>query len=172
MSWKTTITTMIRHLANDVGSTETFTDERILTCAVVAGLIVSQEYDLSQDYSFNIDGQDITPDPVSSSDNMAVALIALKAACILDLNRYQGAVSTGIRVRDGDSEVDTTSGFKGYADIIKEGPCGAYKKLLSDASFSASMGRGKAVMTPMSHADFSLSSNFDVPRFFNSLIYR
>jgi hypothetical protein len=73
---------------------------------------------------------------------------------MLNLNSYQNAVGTGIRVRDGDSEVDTTSGFKGYKDILDNGPCAAYKKLLEKLRFEKSMNLGRAVTSPAS-TDFS-----------------
>jgi hypothetical protein len=149
-TWQNVMTTMVRHLINDLGATEVFEDSRIQQAIILAGIMASQEYDFSEDYSFDFEGLDITPDPVAEEDNAAIALITLKTACIMNLNQFQSAVKTGIKVRDGDSQVDTTGSFGGYSDILKYGPCTAYKNLLDQTSISLSMGRGKAVFSPYS----------------------
>lgn len=168
-TWDTTIPIMVRHLINDVSTTPKYSDERIKEAVVVAGLIASQEYKFSTNYTFDLDGSTISPDPASdaSYDAIAIALFGLKAACILSMNSYQNAVSTGIRVRDGDSEVDTTSGFKGYSDILKNGPCAAYEKLLRHRTFLASMNRGKAVLSPLTHSSFLLRGSAALINFFD-----
>lgn len=171
MAWENTLTTMVRHLIGDLSTTPTYDDPRIQQGIVVAGLIVAQEYSFATDYTFDIDAPEISPDPTLTAylDKEAMALFTLKTACILNLNSYQGAVGNGIKVRDGDSEVDTTGSFKGWKDIIDLGPCGAYKKLLDTLSQNKSMNVGKAVSTPAS-TDFTGFWGADsVWTFFNSL---
>lgn len=177
-TWQNVMTLMTRHLINDLGGTEVYEDNRIQQAIILAGIIVSQEYDFSEDYIFDFEGLDITPDPVSESDNAAIALITLKTACIMNINQIQSSVKTGIRIKDGDSSVDTTAGFGGYSDILKNGPCATYKSLIEKTNISASMGRGKAVFSPYSN-DAGQSSwgnrwalgNWSNESFFNSFCY-
>lgn len=168
MAWQTDLTIIVRNLIGDLGVTQAYDDSRIEQCLAVAGLITSQEFEFDTDYTFDLSAPDITPDPTLSStyDRSAMALFTLKAACMLNLNSYQGAVSTGIKVRDGDSEVDTTSGFKGYKDILDYGPCGAYQKLLNKLRFDNSMNLGRAVTSPAS-TDFSGFYGRGVQQFFD-----
>ena len=148
MAWQDVLTPMVRVLIGDDTDTQRFDNARIEQAILVAGLLVTKDYKLSHDYTFDFSAVDISPDPTVVNDTEAIALFGLKAACMLNLNAYQAAVSTGIRVRDGDSEVDTTGGFKGYSDIIALGPCGAYSKLLASLNNSRAMNVGRAVMSP------------------------
>lgn len=152
MSWQTTLTTMVRHIIGDMGSAPTYDDTRIQQGIVVSALIVSQDLPLIQTYTFDIDNPSISPDPTLTAtlDKEAMALFTLKTACMLNFSSYQAAVGTGIKVRDGDSEVDTTGSFKGYADIVNLGPCLAYNKLMLKISQDRSMLTGKAVTSPAS----------------------
>jgi hypothetical protein len=96
---------------------------------VAAGIIVNSEIDLVNDYIFDISDVTITPDPVDIGDITVQALLPLKAACILNQSQFQTALTQGIRVRDGDSAIDTSVGFGGYKDIIMLGPCKSYDQL-------------------------------------------
>jgi hypothetical protein len=155
MAWQDILIPMVRNLIGDLSDTPTYEDERIEQAIVTAGLIVSQEYPFQTTYTFDFSTPDLIPDPTETDtlDNAAVALFSLKAACILSMNSYQLAVGRGIRVRDGDSEVDTTGSFKGYADIIANGPCASYTKLLLSLSTKRGMNLGKAVVSPSSSGD-------------------
>jgi hypothetical protein len=170
MAWETTLTLIVRHLINDI-SASAYTDSRIQQAISVAGLIVAQEFDFNTEYTFDISTPDISPDPTETStlDTVAMALFSLKAACMLTVNSYQNAIGTGIKVRDGDSEVDTTGSFKGYKDILEIGPCSSYQKLLKERTFRASMNRGKAIMSPFTHEDFMLTGHSSVSRLFDNL---
>src|SRR5690606_34824529 len=66
---------------------------------------------------------------VSSGDMVFQALVPLKAACILMQGQYVNAVGRAIKVRDGDSQIDTSVGFRGFRDILELGPCHTYEKL-------------------------------------------
>ncbi|MFA5759936.1 MAG: hypothetical protein WC942_11350 [Clostridia bacterium] len=123
--------------------------------------MVAQEHTFAIDYTFDLESYDITPDPVAYSYNDAIALFTLKTACMLNQNQYITATGTGIKVKDGDSSVDTTAGFGGYKDILTLGPCAAYQKLLKSMALTRSMNAGGAVMSPFSHEN----SNLTMPTF-------
>lgn len=145
-----TLISIVRTLIGDFSSTEIFDDERIQIALAVAGIIVSRETSLGRDYEFDTVFGDITPDPVDEGDYDAVALFALKAACILNQNQYMSGVRAGIRVRDGSSEVDTTGSFGGYKDILNMGPCASYMALLKKITINSSGAGGRAVLSPYS----------------------
>lgn len=44
--------------------------------------------------------------------------LVMQAECFAVKRGYSEAVSKGIRIRSGEDEVDTTSGFRGYANIV------------------------------------------------------
>lgn len=173
MAWNDVLIPMVRNLSADVSDTPTYEDERIEQAIITAGLIVTREFEFKTNYVFDFSTPDIIPDPTepTSLDNGFIALVALKAACILSMNAYQHAVGRGIRVRDDDSEIDTTSGFRGYQDIIKLGPCASYNKLLDTLSRRQGMNNGKAVLGPYSISGPNYTTHFGNLRivdFYNS----
>src|SRR5688572_18930057 len=152
MAWQDTLVTMVRYLINDTTDPFKFEDSKIQDAILVSALLVRNEYPFKTSYTLDLTSQEILPDPTEpeSYDPDAMALWTLKAACMLYTNLYQSAISTGIKVRDGDSEVDTTGGLKGYADILKNGPCSAYKELLKTMLTTRGMNQGKAILSPYS----------------------
>jgi len=94
----------------------------------------------------------VSPDPVTNADNIFMALVPLKAACILTQGEFKQALGQGIKVRDGDSAIDTSVSFRGYRDILEMGPCAAYEKLkwslLASGAAEGGAGVGKAVLGP------------------------
>ena len=169
MAWDTTLVTMVRHLVNDLGGNNEFDDDRLKNSIVVSGLLVSQEFKFSQSYTFDLDTPDISPDPTKTNtyDGEAIALLTLRSACMLDVGRYQNAVANGVRIRDGDSEVETTGAFRGYNDILNKGPCASYQNMVKRIQHDNSMKVGKAVMTPFTHEDRHDTIVSSVEEFFN-----
>lgn len=155
-TWEVSMVTMVRAMINDLDEA-TFTDEKIKTSIVTSGIVVGTEYDYSNDYIFDIEQLTITPDPVAVGDNDAVALMSLRSACLLDLNKYQTGIGQGIRVKDGSSEVDTTAGFGGFKDIIIYGSCKSYEKLIKQLRQQRSMmSVGRAVFIPENYVDINV----------------
>ncbi len=145
---------MTRVLINDLDAVD-FTDVRLSQTIGVAALQVAQEIDLAHDYTISVSPSGlISPDPVvtNTRDDKAVVLFTLKGACIIDQNRLQGATKNAIRIRDGDSEIDLSVGFRGFSDILKFGPCKAYELLKNDIETGSAF-VGEAVLTPFSHED-------------------
>ena len=56
--------------------------------------------------------------------------IVLQAECLLTKRIRSTAVGKGIKVRDGDSEIDTTAGFDGYRDQVED-ICGELEQLIN-----------------------------------------
>lgn len=144
--WDVDLVTMLRVLIGDLLSPQKNTDAYLKKILITAGILVSNEIDLSNDYVFDITGVTIVPDPITLSDIQAQALLPLKSACLLNQSNFQLALGQGIRVRDGDSQIDTSVSFGGYSDILKLGPCKSYELLVNKLNASASSLVGGAVL--------------------------
>ncbi len=156
--WQDVLVTAVRALSNDTGSPPNFSDDRIIESLLISALVVSAEYSSAITYTVDLNGKDITPDPIDQNDVPFTTLIILKAACILTINAYTGAAGNGISIRDGDSQIDLSKAFKGYADIILLGPCKSYQNLLKHLQQQKAMSGGKAIASPgLSHPSFSWS---------------
>jgi len=112
---------------------------------------VDAEIPFAYTYTYDISALTISPDPVSgSSDPIFQALVPLKAACILTQGDFRAALGQGIKVRDGDSAIDTSVSFRGYRDILELGPCKTYEllkwRLLATGAVDG--GVGSAVLGP------------------------
>ena len=132
MTWDVNLVLMLRVLINDFNAPQTNTDTYLQRVLVAAGIFVNSQIELPEDYIYDISAVTITPDPLVSEDAISEALIPLKAACIINQGDFQKAIGQGIKVRDGDTAIDTSVGFRGYKDILELGPCAAYDKLLWD----------------------------------------
>ena len=142
MSWDTDLVLMTRVLINDLNAPQKFTDDYLKRVLVCAGVLVNQDIELSTEYSFDITNLTITPDPVAAGDATLQALLPLKSACITNQGQYIGAIGQAIKVRDGDSAIDTSVGFKGFQDILKLGACASYDKLKWQIQASAGSAGG------------------------------
>lgn len=148
MAWDTDLVLMVRVLVSDISTPQTYADEYIERVLVTAGIIVDTEVPFDYDYTYSVSALTISPDPVENEDSTFMALVPLKAACILTQGEFKQALGQGIKVRDGDSAIDTSVSFRGYRDILELGPCAAYEKLKWTllASGGTSGGVGKAVL--------------------------
>jgi len=152
MAWDTDLVLMVRVLMSDIATPQTYTDGYLERVLITAGIMVDAEFPFSYDYTYDISALMISPDPVISEDNIFMALVPLKAACILTQGEFKQALGQGIKVRDGDSAIDTSVSFRGYRDILEIGPCAAYEKLkwslLASGAASGGGRIGKAVLGP------------------------
>ncbi len=171
MAWDDVLIPMVRNLINDTSDAPTYDDDRIEQAIMTAGMIVTNDFEFDVFYTFSFTTPDIDPDPTlpDTLDNEFIALVALKAACILSTNAYQLAVNNAISVRDGSSSVSTGVGLGGYADLLKNGPCGAYASLLEKLSVRAGMNNGGAVLGPHSCGDYGpyYGSYYDTRSFYD-----
>lgn len=149
MIWNIDLVLMTRVLVGDINSPQTYTDEYIRRVLITAGIIVDSEITLGLDYVYDMSALTIIPDPVANNDSIFMALVPLKSACILTQGEFKQALGQGIKVRDGDSAIDTSVSFRGYRDILELGTCAAYEKLKWSLIASGGAGIvGKAVLGP------------------------
>ena len=100
MAWTIEIPLITRVWINDLDANPTYSDARIKQIVVVAALNVNREVSFTEDYDVDVVNETISPDPCldASLDNDFTALVALKAACILDQSTYRTkAVNEGVK---------------------------------------------------------------------------
>jgi len=150
------ITNMIRFIRMDIGddgSTQTYSDTQLVTTISKATLRV--DYDLGVGLSQATSGgylqfiQSLSGSSTSiflpsgvfaipsgvvvgTIPNQLFNLVLLKSECILAKRSHFDAAGKAIRIRDGDSEVDTSVGFGGLKDLTegRGGPCAEYERAL------------------------------------------
>lgn len=147
-TWETNLVLTLRILIGDFLSPNKNSDLYLRSVLIAAGIIINSEIDLVNDYVFDIANITIVPDPIDLNDIVAQALLPLKAACLLTQNQFQIALGQGIKVRDGDSFVDTSASFAGYKDILQLGACKSYEQLKWQIQSSNIGNIGGAVLSP------------------------
>ena len=126
MAWTIEIPLITRVWINDLDANPTYSDARIKQIVVVAALNVNREVSFTEDYDVDVVNETISPDPCldASLDNDFTALVALKAACILDQSTYRTkAVNEGVKAGLASATLSTKGNLKGYLDLLNVGPC-------------------------------------------------
>lgn len=174
MAWKEVMPIMVKTIIGDLNQDCDCDDSRILDSILTAGIITSSLFEFDRDYDFNLVKKTITPDFTTEEyyDKNAISLITLRASCMLNIADYQNAAKDGIKVKDGDSSVDTTGSFSGYKDILELGACAAFNKLLRQLSITSGGGAkyGKIILGPYSHIDYgnNLGDYYNIQTIFDS----
>ena len=86
MSWQNEMALIVRHLVNDLDSSDyTFTNDRLEEAILVSAQLASLEIDFENTYTIEVDGSSLSPDPTSSSNKDAsfINIVSLKTACLL-----------------------------------------------------------------------------------------
>lgn len=162
MAWETDLVLMTRALINDLNSPQKYTDSYLQRVIIAAAILVRNDIELPYSYSLDIANLTIAPDPVSNQDTISQALFPLKAACIINQGDFQKALGQGIKVRDGDSSIDTSVSFRGYRDILQFGPCAAYENLRwKIQASSSSVNSGGAVIGPFRSSSNSVGNTVE-----------
>jgi hypothetical protein len=132
MSWKIEVPIIVRTLVNDMSSTPTYSDERLLQIIAVAAKYVQFDVVLDNAYTINVVNPEITPDPTANDDSIFISLVSLKSACIVDQSVLRTkAAMEGIRAALGPAQLSVGGSLAGLKMIIEEGPCAAYDELTS-----------------------------------------
>lgn len=136
MPWQVEIPLITRVWINDLDETSpTYSEDRILQVVAVAAQNVIREVSLSTTYAVDVVNLRIQPDPTSTElkDNDFVALVALKAACILDQSTFRTkAINEGIRTGLGSAYLDIRGNLGGYQTLLQVGPCAMYSQLRTE----------------------------------------
>jgi hypothetical protein len=149
MAWESEIPLMIRHLIDDLGTTPTYTDDRLEELTILAAQLINSEVDLYITYTTDIDNLTLSPDPtVSPRDDAFISLVALKAACIVDQSEARKAAGQGIAIQDGRSSIDLRSRSASRLTLLKEGWCKEYSRAKLEYQVTQGAMAGHAVLSP------------------------
>lgn len=132
MSWQIELPIIVRTLINDLEPSPTYTDDRLQQTLAVAAQYVSREMNFDHQYSVDLNGLNISPDPTTMSvrDEEFIGFLCLRAACFLDQSTFRTkAASEGIRTSLGPASIAVGGNLKGYQTILEFGPCAMYDKL-------------------------------------------
>jgi len=126
MSWQNEMVIIVRHLVNDLNSSDyTFTDDRLEESVLVAAQLASLEIDFENTYSIDVDSVTLTPDPTASGnkDDSFINLVCLKTARLLIGSEIKTHSLNAISLRDGPSSLDLRGIVAGlnilFQDIAK-----------------------------------------------------
>ena len=107
-AWKTPVRLMVRVLINDLEASPTYSDARIDQVAVVAAQFVNKDITLGNEYTIDVVGETISPDPsvTSTKDELFINSIVLKASCIIDQSTFRTkAALEGLRAQMGPASI-------------------------------------------------------------------
>jgi hypothetical protein len=168
MSWQGEITTIVRHLVNDVDpDSYTYSDRRLETAILVSAQIVLSEIDFENTYTVDVEQCVLTPDPTDPATGLATAnkddgfinLISLKTACLILGSEYKTQSLNAVRITDGPSSMD----FSGVAANLKnmyDSACKAYEQYKFNLKVGSSS-VGKAILSPYSPGADAVYREFD-----------
>lgn len=149
MSWQGQMTTIVRHLISDVEATD-FTDLRLETTILVAAQLTVIEVDFTNTYTINVEGCTLSPDPTDedTQDDPFVALVCLRAACIIVGSEIRKESGNAISIKDGPSAIDLRGVTATLSDLMKS-LCARYDQTLLQHKAGSSVA-GHAILTPYS----------------------
>jgi len=147
MAWQQTMVTLLRSLIFDLDTPYTYTDERLEEIIVSAALHVIMEVDFANTYTVNLAQYNITPDPVTGTEEIAFqVLVARKASYIILFGEAKSAAAKSISIKDGPSSIDTRDEATKKKQLADDA-----KKAYDDVRTSYLVGdgmRGKGIVSP------------------------
>ena len=156
MSWSESMIVITRQLVNDAGATSTYSDDRLEELLATAAILVMMEVDFATTYTITLSSPYVTPDP--NTDMNFIALVSLKAACLILMGEWNTAAGKAMSVRDGPSAIDST-GIAKNKQVVSQTVCKQY----TDAVFSYAYGDGsvgQAIVGPYASGSASVPESF------------
>tara|TARA_B100001564_G_scaffold85183_2_gene68936 strand:- start:9599 stop:10114 length:516 start_codon:yes stop_codon:yes gene_type:complete len=160
MSWQGQISTMVRHMINDVDSaTYKYADKRLETAILVSAQLVTLDIDLNNNYDINVEQCHLSPDPTDTEtkDNAFINLVAVKTSCIIIGSEVRSEASNAISIKDGPSAIDLR-GVAGTLSVLYSSLCDKYEKLVMDYAAGVA---GHAILGPYSPGSDFIQRNYN-----------
>jgi hypothetical protein len=161
MSWQGQISTMVRHLINDLDSSDyKYSNKRIETSILVSSFLVLNDADFSNAYNINVEQCQLSPDPTDAAtkDDAFVALVALRTSCIILGSEVRSEAGNAISIKDGPSAIDlrgvSSTLLTLYKDLSEK-----YESMITDYTAGSSIG-GQAILGPYSPASDFVTRNY------------
>lgn len=161
MSWQGQMSTVVRHLINDVdASSYTFTPQRIETTLLVAAQLMTMNVDFANSYEINVEASTLSPDPTDTGtkDNPFIALTCLRAACIIIGSEIRKESGNAISIKDGPSAIDLR-GVTQTLTVLYKDLCEKYDNSLLE--YRAGNGVvGQSILGPYSPGSEGIARNY------------
>ena len=160
MAWQEQMSTIVRHIINDVDSTNySFSDSRIETSILVSAQLVDNEVVFSNTYSIDIDARELSPDPTDSStkDNSFINIVSLRAGCLILASELKTQGFSAVRVSDGPSSIDMSKTMEGIK-ILYDDVCAKYEEAKMQHKLDGSV--GEAILSPYSPGANVVNGNY------------
>lgn len=148
MSWQTELPIIVRTLINDLNDPPVYSDDRLLQVISVAAKYVQFDVTLEHSYDVNVANSSISPDPIDDRDEIFIALVCLKASCIIDQSTFRTkSAMEGIRAALGPASLSVNGGATAWRTMLELGPCAAYDELTSHWDVAQAT-NAKAILSP------------------------
>jgi len=141
MAWENEMTIIVRHIIDDLDSTNyQFSNDRIEEAITVAAQLIHNEMEFSIDYNIEVDNRTITPDPTTTpvgsnpKDDDFIALCCLRTAILFTSSQLKTYSLKAIAIRDGASSLDMRGVIVGLKVMYKTGKYGFGKSILGPYS--------------------------------------
>ena len=162
MSWQGQATTIIRHLLSDLDtSSQDYTDHRLEQAFLVNGILEQITTDFINDYTINVETCYLSPDPTDTDtkDTPFVALICLRAACMIVGSEIRKESGNAISIKDGPSAINLQGVTTTLTTLWKD-LCEQYEQTLMEYRAGNSVA-GAAILTPYSPGSDNFSNRGD-----------
>lgn len=162
MSWQGQMSTIVRHLVNDVDANKySFSEQRIETTILVAAQLMLMSVDFNNTYTINVESCSLSPDPTDTEtkDDAFITLSCLRAACIIIGSEIRSGSGNAIAIKDGPSSIDLR-GVSQTLIILYKDLCDKYEQLLLNYRAGSSIA-GQAILGPYSPGGHMISSRSD-----------
>lgn len=152
MAWQAETIEILRALIDDMDDENpTYTDEKLERVLLVAAFQVNIEAEFTTDYTVNIQGSELDPDPTDpdTTDDSFVNLMCLKAACIIDRGRAITASEQAVSIKEFSTNVNLTTIAAARQKLLEKGGwCPVFDEQLTKHQLSAQGIVGAAVLGP------------------------
>lgn len=162
MSWQGQMSTIVRHLINDLDPSDyKYSEKRIETSILVSAYLVANEADFPYEYDINVERCNIDPDPTedNTSDKDFVVLTCLKTACIILGSEVKSEASNAISIKDGPSAIDLR-GVASTLSVLYKDLCDKFDSAMMDYRAGSSVA-GHAILGPYAPGSDFITRNYD-----------
>lgn len=147
--WQVEMVLRLRHMINDLADTPRYSQNRLEELILVSALDVIVDVQFPTTYLSDLDAHVLTPDPTEvPRDDIFIALVCLKSACVLAGSEFNVAGGQAISLRDGDSAIDLKGILQGRK-AVAENACKYYQEARWRYQLGQFGSGGQAIFTPI-----------------------
>jgi hypothetical protein len=160
MSWQGQMSTIVRHLIDDLDAAKyKYSPTRVETAILVSAQLTTMNVDFNNSYTINVESCSLSPDPTDAGtkDNPFINLVSLRTACIILGGEIRSESGNAISIKDGPSAIDLRGVSQVLATLYKD-LSDRYDHTLLEYRAGNSIA-GHAILGPYSPGSDSLSNN-------------